>query len=32
MVSLSAMTLPFHVAFAITGLDSCIPSYPHISR
>jgi hypothetical protein len=28
VVSLSAITLPFPVAFAITGVKSCIPSYP----
>jgi hypothetical protein len=28
VLSLSAITLPFQIAFAITWVDSCIPSYP----
>src|ERR1700733_10465453 len=33
VVSLSAITLPFQVALAITGVKSCIPSYlSHLSR
>jgi hypothetical protein len=34
VVSLSAITLPFQVAFAITGVESCISFLPflHLSR